>query len=184
MIMPDDSAPSSSPQLTMPVSERDHALGPADAPLTLLEYGDYECPNCANVFPILKRLIEEMGDQLRFVFRHFPLDRVHPRAAAAAEASEAAAAQGKFWEMHDLLYANQKDLAEIDLGLLALKAGLEIYRFEADISSQRFAKRVREDLESGEASGVKGTPTLFINGEKYAGKKTYEGIREAVGGAG
>jgi len=164
----------------MEVGERDHARGPADAPVTLVEYGDYECPNCLSVFPILKRLSQEMGNKLRFVFRHFPQDRVHPHAAAAAEASEAAAAQGKFWEMHDLLFEHQKDLAEIDLGQLALKAGLEIYRFEADISSQRFAKRVREDLESGEQSGVKGTPTLFVNGVKYGGEKTYEGIRGAL----
>jgi len=167
----------------MEVSERDHARGPADAPVTLVEYGDYECPDCLSAYPILKRLSAELGNRLRFVYRHFPQDRVHPHAAAAAEASEAAAAQGKFWEMHDLLFEHQKDLAEIDLGQLALKAGLEIYRFEADISSQRFAKRVREDLESGEQSGVKGTPTLFINGVKYGGEKSYEGIAAALKGA-
>jgi protein-disulfide isomerase len=166
--------------LSMPVGERDHAIGPADAPVTLVEYGDYECPDCGNAYPIIQRLIREMGPRLRFVFRNFPRSSVHPHAGVAALAAEAAAAQGKFWEMHGLLYANQKNLDQVDLVRLAVRAGVEIYRFEADLSGERFAPRVGEDYDSGVASGVVGTPTYFINGVKYLGKKDYESLKQAL----
>src|SRR3954471_18881645 len=103
------------PDLSIPVTETDHALGPPDAPVTLVEYGDYECPDCLNAFPIVKRLINDFGPRPRFVFPHFPQSNVPPHASVAAQAAEAAAAQGKFWEMHDLLYENQKDLADIEM---------------------------------------------------------------------
>jgi len=168
------------PPLAVPVTDRDHALGPADAPVTLVEYGDYECPDCGNAYPEIKRLIGECGKRLRFVFRNFPQHSIHPRAGVAAMAAEAAAAQGKFWEMHDLLYEHQRELADLDMSSLALRAGVEIYRFDADLGSERFSKRVAADLESGQASGVTGTPTFFINGVRYVGEKDYESLKAAI----
>lgn len=168
------------PRLSMEVTERDHAIGPPDAPVTLVEYGDYECPDCGNAFPEIKRLIKEFGPRLRFVFRNFPQYSIHPHASVAAMAAEAAAAQGKFWEMHDVLYRNQRDLADYEISQLALRAGLEIYRFDADLGSERFAKRVAEDLASGRASGVTGTPTFFVNGVRYVGGRDYASLKAAI----
>jgi protein-disulfide isomerase len=169
------------PRLAVEVTERDHALGPADAPITLVEYGDYECPDCGNAYPVIKRLIAEMGPRLRFIFRNFPQYSVHPHASVAAQAAEAAAAQGRFWEMHDLLYEHQKDLADIEMSKFALRVGLEIYRFDADLASERFARRVAEDYDSGVKSGVTGTPTFFVNGVRYVGEKDYGTLRAALG---
>jgi protein-disulfide isomerase len=156
--------------LTLPITERDHLLGPAEATITLLEYGDYECPTCEIAYPIVKQVLKEMGSAVRFAFRNFPVSSVHPHAAVAAQAAEAAAAQKKFWPMHDILYEHQKDLADHDITHFALLIGLEMYRFDSDISSERFVKRVTEDYESGQSSGVKKTPTFFVNGRKYVGK--------------
>ena len=170
----------SQPRLASDVTEQDHAQGPADAPITLLEFGDYECPDCGNAYPVIKRLIAEMGPRLRFIFRNFPLSNVHPHASVAAQAAEAAAAQGKFWEMHDLLYEHQKDLADIEMSKFALRIGLEIYRFDADLASERFARRVTADYESGVRSGVTSTPTFFVNGIRYVGEKDYETMKAAL----
>lgn len=167
-------------RLAIPVTDRDHARGPADAPVTLVEYGDYECPYCGRAFPIVKRIRETMGDRVRFVFRNFPLNSVHPHASQAAQAAEAAGAQGKFWAMHDVLYAHQDDLDQADLSKYALDAGLEIYKFQADLGSDRFANRVREDFLSGQRSGVTGTPTFFINEVRYEGEHTYEDLLAAL----
>ena len=166
--------------LSVPVTERDHLRGKSDAPLTLLEYGDYECPYCGRAFPIVDELRAHFGERLRFVFRHFPQNSVHPHASVAAQAAESAGAQGKFWEMHDLLLSHQDDLAEADLDHYALRIGLEIYQFETDMSSGRFAKRIREDSESGAASGVKGTPTFFINGGRYTGPLEFDALKSAL----
>lgn len=171
------------PRLAVPVSERDHAIGPADAPVTLVEYGDYECPDCGNAYPVIKRLIAEEGRRLRFVFRNFPLSNVHPRASVAAQAAEAAAAHGKFWEMHDLLYEHQKNLDEYEMTQFAVKIGLEIYRFDADMAAERFAHRVSEDFASGTKSGVDGTPTFFVNEARYDGEKDHESLKKAIGDA-
>ena len=168
------------PRLTVPVSEIDHAQGPADAPVTLVEYGDYECPYCGRAYPLIKQVQKRMGDRLRFVFRNFPLNTIHEHAGVAAQAVEAAAAQGKFWEMHDLLYEHQDDLGDTDLRQYALKVGLEIYRFDADLSSERFAKRVRDDFRGGLRSGVNGTPTFFINGVRYDGENALEPLLSAL----
>ena len=176
-VKPDSSQP---PRLAVPVNEKDHAQGPPDAPVTLVEYGDYECPYCGNAYPIIKRLQEQMGPRLRFVFRNFPLNTIHAHAGVAAQAAEAAAAQGKFWEMHDLLYEHQHDLAEADLVSYALKLGLEVYRFESDLSGETFAKRVSEDFRGGVRSGVNGTPTFFINGTRYDGPHDYGALKSAV----
>ena len=166
--------------LAVPVSELDHAWGPAEAPVTLVEYGDYECPDCAAAFPIVKRLQATMGERLRFVFRNFPQNSIHPHASVAAQAALAAGAQGKFWPMHDLLFAHQATLADHSMDEFALKLGLEIYKFNADLSSERFARRVRADYDSGVESGVTGTPTLFINGVRYRGKVEYDAVLAAI----
>jgi protein-disulfide isomerase len=168
------------PSLAIPVGETDHAQGPADAPVTLVEYGDYECPYCGRAYPVVKQLQEKLGPTLRFVFRNFPLNTIHEHAGVAAQAAEAAGGQGKFWEMHDILYEHQQELAEADLNSYALKIGLEIYQFEADLSGERFAKRVRADFRGGVRSGVNGTPTFFINGLRYNGEHTYEALLEAL----
>jgi formate-nitrite transporter family protein len=155
--------------LADPVNERDHALGPADAPITIVEYGDYECPDCLNAVPIMEEVRNQLGQRLRFVFRHFPQSSVHPHASMAAEAAEAAADQGKFWEMHKLLFKHQKELVDIDFSHLALTLGLEIYRFETSRTQEQHHRRIDADYASGVRSGVRGTPTLFINGRRYEG---------------
>ena len=157
------------PPLLDPVSEQDHAIGPADAPITIVEYGDYECPDCLNFVPIAAEIHRALGDNLRFVFRHFPRNSIHPHASTAAQVAEAAAEQGKFWEMHESLFRHQKELANIDYSHLALTLGLEIYRFETSRESEKHRRRVLFDYESGVRNGVNGTPTLFINGRKYTG---------------
>jgi protein-disulfide isomerase len=155
--------------LAQPVTERDHAIGPPNAPVTIVEYGDYECPSCLSAVPIIEQVRQSLGDRLRFVFRHFPQSSIHTHASAAAEAAEAAADQGKFWQMHEALFKHQKDLAEIDLSHLALTLGLEIYNFEISRSQERHRERILADFEGGRRSGVSGTPTLFINGRRYVG---------------
>jgi protein-disulfide isomerase len=176
--------PAEEPDLVIPIDPRDHAQGPENAPVTLVEYGDYECPHCGKAFPIIKRLRETQKDRLRFIFRHFPQNNVHPHASVAAQAAEAAGAQKKFWVMHDMLFEHQEELAEVDMVQFALRAGLEVYQFEADLSSERFSGKVLRDYEGGVASGVKGTPTLFLNGWRYRGKLDYDEIQAAVLAAG
>jgi protein-disulfide isomerase len=154
--------------LTVPVSEdRDHIQGPADAPVTLVEYGDYECPYCGAAYPIIKEVQSRMGDRLRFVFRNFPISTTHPHAEQAAEAAEAAAVQGRFWEMHDLLYENQRRLRDQDLRGYAASLGLDVERFVKELDDHTYAKRVHEDFMSGVRSGVNGTPTFYVNGTRH-----------------
>ena len=154
--------------LTSPVDEeRDHVQGPADAAVTLLEYGDYECPYCGAAYPIIKEVQARMGGRLRFVFRNFPIATSHPHAEQAAEAAEAAAAQGKFWEMHDLLYENQKRLGDEDLRGYAEQLGLDLDLFDKDLSGHVHAARVHEDFMSGVRSDVNGTPSFFVNGVRH-----------------
>jgi protein-disulfide isomerase len=166
--------------LAVPVEPEDHTAGPDDAVVTLVEYGDYECPWCARVYPIVKRVQETMGQFVRIVFRHFPRNSLHPHASIAAQAAEAAAAQDRFWAMHELLFENQDELAEVDLSKYALQLGLEVYKFQADVSSERFAPKVRRDYESGVQSGVKKTPTLFINAFRYEGALEFEALAAAL----
>lgn len=172
------------PELSPPVSERDHARGPADAPLTLVEYGDFECPFCGDAFGIVEDLRRRFGGRLRFVFRHFPVPAVHPYAQRAAEAAEAAAAQGKFWEMHDFLYAHQPSLAERDLIRYAGELGLDQARFKHDLQERVHADRVREDVLSGELSGVRYTPSFFINGRHHRGAWDRRALQAALEAAG
>ena len=154
-------------KLTLPVGERDHVQGPATAPVTLVEYGDYQCPYCGQAYPIVKELQEQLGKKLRFVFRNFPLSTMHPYAEHAAEAAETAGADGKFWEMHDTLYENQEALDDEDLVQYATALGLDPSRFTTDLAKHTKAARVREDFMSGARSGVNGTPTFFINGVRH-----------------
>jgi len=154
--------------LTVPVSdERDHLQGPADAPVTLVEYGDYECPYCGAAYPIIKQVQARMGARLRFVFRNFPITTSHRHAEQAAEAAEAAAAQGWFWQMHDLLFENQKRLRDDDLRGYAEGLGLDLGRFDRELAEHVHAQRVHEDFMSGVRSGVNGTPTFYINGVRH-----------------
>jgi len=157
------------PQLTQPVHERDHIAGPNDAPVTLVEYGDFECPHCGEAYPILKSIQAHLGDQLRFVYRHFPLTQSHPHAQMAAEAAEAASEQGKFWEMHSLLFENQDRFSLDTFVELAARLGIDPDWFQQALEDGRFAGRVIADFNTGVRSGVNGTPTFFINGERYDG---------------
>jgi len=154
--------------LAIPVDEdRDHIQGRADAPVTLVEYGDYECPYCGAAYPIVKEVQARLGDTLRFVFRNFPITTSHPHAEQAAEAAEAAAAQRKFWEMHDLLYENQRRLGDQDLRGYADQLGLDVELFDKELVEHVHAPRVREDFMSGVRSGVNGTPSFYINGTRH-----------------
>lgn len=156
-------------RLTLPVGDRDHILGPSDASVTLLEYGDFECAACGAAHSILKELRERLADRVRFAFRFFPLGRMHPRAERAALAAEAAASQGRFWDMHDLLFENQAALDEDDLLRYAAALGLDMERFEEALDSEAVLARVRDDFVSGVRSGVNGTPTFFINAVRHEG---------------
>ena len=154
--------------LTEPVTgDRDHIQGAASAPVTLVEYGDYECPYCGAAYPIVKEIQARMGDRLRFVFRNFPSTTSHPHAQQAAEAAEGADAQGKFWEMHDVLYENQRHLEDRDLSGYAERLGLDVERFDKELSEHVHAARVHDDFLSGVRSGVNGTPTFYINGVRH-----------------
>ena len=168
------------PRLTVPVSERDHVIGPATAPVTLLEYGDYECPFCGAAHPIVKEVREIVGEDLRFAYRHFPLTQIHPHAYQAAEAAEAAGAQGRFWQMHDTLFENQDRLGLRDLISYADTLGLDLDRFVTDMRNGTYAGRLREDFVSGIRSGVNGTPTFFVNGNRHNGNWDLESLLEAV----
>jgi len=161
-----------SAQLAIPITDQDHALGPGNAPVTLLEYGDFECPYCRAAHPILQGVRRKMGDRLRFVFRNFPLSQAHPHAEHAAEAAEAAGAQGRFWEMHDLLFENQDALEDDDLAMYAAKLGLDVQRVAREVASGTYAKKIQGDFRGGIRSGVNGTPTLFINGLRFDGNWT------------
>jgi len=173
-----------SPMLTVPVSERDHVRGPATAPLTLLEYGDYECPFCGAAHPIVKEVERLLEGDLRFAYRHFPLSQIHPHAYQAAEAAEAAGAQGRFWEMHDQLFEHQDRLDTSDLITYADALGLDLTRFVHDLETHAHAPRLREDFLSGVRSGVNGTPTFFVNGVRHNGgydlPSLVEALREAL----
>jgi protein-disulfide isomerase len=167
-------------KLTLPDNKRDHIHGSPDAPISLLEYGDYDCPFCGQVQPIVQEILERLGDNLCFAFRHFPLTNVHPHSEHAAEAAEAAGAQGKFWEMHDALFANQQALEDEFLAEYAAALGLDDERLLREVISEAYAQRIREDFLSGVKGGVNGTPTFFINGERYDGARGLEPLLAAI----
>ncbi len=163
--------------------ERDHIRGPAEAPVTLVEYGDLECPYCGQAEPVIRGLLADFGD-VRYVWRHLPLNDVHPHAQLAAEAAEAAAAQGAFWEMHDLLLSRQDALGPADLIRYAGELGLDVDRFTEDVRTHAHAGRIAEDVDSADLSGVSGTPTFFVNGRRHYGAYDIATLSAAVRAAG
>ena len=150
------------------VSERDHSIGPANAPVTLVEYGNFECVHCGQFFPIIEQVRKVLGDNLRFVYRHFPSVKTHPRAMRAAEAAEAAAAQGKFWQMHHELFTHQRSLDDQHLSKYARRIGLDMERFQKDLSENNFRKQIEMDYQTALFDEhITGTPTLYINDARY-----------------
>jgi protein-disulfide isomerase len=153
--------------LVVPVGADDHSQGLANAPVTLVEYGDFECPHCGRAYPIVQAVQRRLGTRLRFVFRHFPLTEIHAHAQHAGEAAESAAAQGKFWEMHDRLFGRQFALDDEHLMEYAQELGLDAPRVARELAAHTYKARVRDDFMSGVRSGVNGTPTFFINGVRH-----------------
>jgi protein-disulfide isomerase len=170
----------SNASLTPPVGRRDHIQGPSSALVTLVEYGDYQCPFCGDVQPTVKKLQKHFGDELRFVFRNFPQTRVHAYAERAAEAAEAAGAQGKFWEMHDYLYEHQEALNAENLVRAAEAIGLDKVTFDQAVAERAYASRVQKDLQSGIDSAVGGTPTVFINGVRNDDDDDFETLKAKI----
>ena len=166
--------------LTLPDAKRDHVSGSANGSIKLLEYGDYECPFCADAQPMVKEIQRRLGNKLLFAFRHFPLINIHPHSEHAAEAAEAAGAQENFWGMHDLLYENQGALEDENLVEYAGKLGLDETRLIREVTSSVYALRIREDFKRGVRGGVNGTPTLFINGERYDGVRDLKHLLDAL----
>lgn len=166
--------------LTRPLAGRDHTQGSIDAPIVLLEYGDYECPYCGEAYAIVKAIQERLGIELCFAFRNFPLTNSHPHAERAAEVAEAAGAQGRFWEMHDLLFENQNSLEDQNLAEYASALGLDAQKVVSEVLSRVHLARVREDFRSGARSGVNGTPTFYINGVRYDGRITADELLETL----
>jgi protein-disulfide isomerase len=156
-------------RLTQNIVGDDHVLGRSDALVTIVEYGDYQCPHCGRAYHVMKAIRGHIGAPLRFVFRNFPLSQIHAFAEQAARAAEAAALQGQFWAMHDALFEHQDELQMSDLLGRAADLDLDISRFEHDLHSEAVAARIRRDVASGLQSEVQGTPTFFINGERHDG---------------
>ena len=152
-------------ELAVPVSAIDHMLGAPHAPVTVVEYGDFECPNCRQAAPAVKLLLERFAGRVRIVYRHFPLEEVHPHALLAAQAAECAAGQGRFWEMHDLLFENQSHLKPHQLRGYAERLELDMVRYEAEMGDEVYLQRVREHIDGGKLSGVRATPAFFVNGK-------------------
>ena len=171
------------PDLSVPVSEQDHVQGPEDAPLTLVEYGDFQCPSCGEAYPIVKAVQKHFGDRLCFAFRHYPLPQ-HAMAEPAAEAAEAAAAHDKFWEMHDALYENQADLSTDLIASLAGDLQLNETAMEKAMEQHKFGKHIEADISSGDQSGVEGTPTFYINGKQHEGAFSQQALIRALEAAG
>jgi len=170
-------------RLTVEVGPGDHVQGLAHAPVTLVEYGDYECPHCGHAYHVLRDILEELSDEVRFVFRNFPLAEAHPHAMQAAEAAESVAAHGgdeAFWAMHDILYENQDALEVDDLLAYAAAAGVDAQAVADDLSTGAMHDRVRQDFRSGTRSGVNGTPTFFINGLRYDGSWDADSLIQAL----
>jgi protein-disulfide isomerase len=163
-----------------PITADDWSLGSPEAPVTLLEYGDFECPYCAMARPVLEGLVAEYPDTIRLVFRHFPITTIHPHAFMAAEAAEAAGAQGKFWEMHDTLFTHQQLLEFENLRWYAKQIGLDVARFVQEMRAHIYQEKVRRDFRRGIQDGVNGTPTIFINGLRYDGPRDRMSILAAI----
>src|SRR5690606_17638227 len=160
--------------------EVDHIRGPLNAPVTLVEYGDFECPYCGRAEPVVRELVQTYGNDVRFVFRHLPLVDVHEHAELAAEAAEAAGEQGRFREMHDLLFAHQDALIYPDLMRYAAELGLDVDRFGEDLRTRRHAARIHRDVDTADASGAAGTPTVFVNGRRHLGGHDIDALAAAI----
>jgi protein-disulfide isomerase len=169
-----------STMLAVPVGHSDHILGPETAKITLVEYGDFECPNCGQAYPAVKILRRHFGERMRFVFRHFPLREVHPHAELAAEAAETAGAQSKFWPMHDLLFENQLHLKAKSLRRYAEEAELDLARYDYEMSDHVYLQRVREHIDGGTKSRVRSTPTFFVNGVVHDVSFGLEHLQQAM----
>jgi protein-disulfide isomerase len=170
--------------LRVPVSDQDHIQGNPDAQCTLVEYGDYECPHCGHAYSIVKRVQKHFGQKLRFVYRNFPLTQMHPYAEFAAETAEFAGSKGKFWEMHDALFQNQDSLGGPLYLKLAQQFGLPADELESALESHSFLDRIKSDFNGGVRSGVNGTPTFFINGQRHDGPFEYQDLVAAIDSAG
>lgn len=170
------------PKLAIPVApERDHIEGPANAALTLVEYGDYQCPYCGAAYPEVKKVQRELGSELRFVFRNFPLTNIHEYAMNSAETAEAASAQGKFWPMHDFLYEHQATLGDHNVALgFAKTLGLDTQRVERELAQHMHQKKIKDDFMGGVRSGVNGTPTFYVNGVRHDGDAVAKALIEAL----
>jgi protein-disulfide isomerase len=170
--------------LAQPIDALDHSRGPIDAPVSLVEYGDFECPHCKQAAPVVRLLLERFAGRVRFVYRHFPLEGVHPHALSAAVAAEAAGVQGRFWPMHDRLFADQQHLELPDLRARAQALDLDLHRYDADVADERYLARVRDHIRSGKASGVRATPTFFLDGRicdvSYGFRALVEGVEGAL----
>jgi protein-disulfide isomerase len=166
--------------LKAPITQRDHVLGPAHAPVTLIEYGDYECPHCAAAHPVVQRVLEYVGDRIRFAFRHFPLNQIHPNAEAAAESAEFCGAHGRFWQMHDGIYSNQDQLSPPLLFALASALGLSEAELREAFVNGTYADKVKSDFLGGVRSGVNGTPSFFINGSRHEGSYAFGDLVSAL----
>jgi len=167
-------------QLQMPIGDRDNVQGNPDAPIGVVEYGDYECPHCGAAFPDVAELLRQRGSELLFAYRHFPVTNAHKHAEFAAEAAEAAGAQGKYWEMHNWLFEHQQQLEPPSVTEAAQQMGLDTTQFTQHLSAHTFYPKVQEDFMTGLRSGVNGTPTFFINGVRYDGPATLPALLEAV----
>lgn len=166
--------------LKIPVGPADHSQGPENAEAVLVEYGDYECPYCGQAYPIVKEVQKYFGTRLRFIFRNFPLREIHPHAQAAAETAEFAGANGKFWEMHDLLFENQRRMSDKLFAGLAQELELPVTALTSALEDGEFRKRVKDDFSSGIRSGVNGTPTFFINGARHDGPYDFDTLVVAI----
>ncbi len=180
---PKPSSPASLlPSLILPLEARDHLRGPPGARYSLVEYGDYECEHCAHLAPIVEEVIRELGDDLCFAFRNYPVPDEHPHAVRAAETAEAADLQGKFWMMHDRLFRQQNDLSDGPLRRLARELPLDMTVYDRDLASGAPARRIAEDQESGREAGVEETPTLFVNGRMHVGSYEFLPLLAALRG--
>ncbi|MBI2644137.1 MAG: DsbA family protein [Candidatus Wildermuthbacteria bacterium] len=185
LLAPPSKNSNSSAYLAAAVSSADHAKGNRDAKIVLVEYGDFQCPACALYEPVVEQLEEDYGDRMTFIYRHFPLRNVHAQADLAAQASEAAALQGRFWEMHDLLYQNQNEWAkndkaeEIFVGY-AVSLGLDKERFSQDMNSDAVKTKVENDFQGGVKSGVNGTPNFYLNGKKIENPGSYDEFKQLL----
>ncbi len=172
-------------ELRMPVNPGDHTIGPPLAPVTVVEYGDFECPNCKQAAPGVRLLLQRFAGRIRFVYRHFPLEEVHPHALLAAEAAESAGAQGKFWPMHDLLFDNQAHLKANALRGYAERLQLDLARYTTDMKDHGYLQRIREHVQSGRDSGVRHTPTFFVNRKihdvSFGVSRLFEAVELALG---